>query len=203
MLNLAETIFNYVRETRKLETLPSSTETSFYPDLKVLLSAVLKSERLPFDVITGTSERGDMPDFVLGDSSLFVGVYDLPESFDAPDGQPDMSDCFSGNAHSRSICERLLRAVKAIQARDGMTPGRGPLDARRRAVRPRRTSARSNQILDPSVSLFPGKRSRAARPKAPTTPAMRRPHGFRGQKADWGNCGENERAPCSAAYYGR
>jgi len=43
-----------------------------------LLNAVLKSERLPFDVITGTSEGGarrrDMPDFVLGDSSLFVGV---------------------------------------------------------------------------------------------------------------------------------
>ena len=75
MLNLAETISDYVHETRKLESLPSSTETSFYPDLKTLLSAVLKSERLPFDVVTGTSERSDMPDFVLGDSSLFVGVY--------------------------------------------------------------------------------------------------------------------------------
>ena len=75
MLNLAETISDYVRETRKLESLLTSTETSFYPDLKTLLSAVLKSERLPFDVITGTSESGDMPDFVLGDLSLFVGVY--------------------------------------------------------------------------------------------------------------------------------
>jgi hypothetical protein len=47
--------------------------------LKTLLNAVLRSERSPFDVITGTSEgaprRRDMPDFVLGDSSLFVGVY--------------------------------------------------------------------------------------------------------------------------------
>ena len=60
MLNLAENISSYVIETRKLENLRSSTETSFYPDLKTLLSAVLKSERLPFDVITGTSERGDM-----------------------------------------------------------------------------------------------------------------------------------------------
>lgn len=79
MQNLAEVICAYVRETRRLEGLPSSTETSFYPDLKTLLNAVLKSERLPFDVITGTSETGpqrhDMPDFVLGDSSLFVGVY--------------------------------------------------------------------------------------------------------------------------------
>jgi hypothetical protein len=79
MQNLAEAIHQYVRETRRLESLPSSTETTFYPDLKLLLNAVLKTERLPFDVITGTSEGGgrhrDMPDFVLGDSSLFVGVY--------------------------------------------------------------------------------------------------------------------------------
>ena len=79
MQNLAEVIANYARETRRLEGMPSSTETTFYPDLKTLLNAVLKSERLPFDVVTGTSEGGarrrDMPDFVLGDSSLFVGVY--------------------------------------------------------------------------------------------------------------------------------
>jgi hypothetical protein len=74
MLNLVEAISTYVRETRRLESLPSSTETTFYPDLKLS-----KNERLPFDVITGTSEGGarrrDMPGFVLGDSSLFVGVY--------------------------------------------------------------------------------------------------------------------------------
>src|SRR5437868_6940037 len=79
MHNLVEVISTYVRETRRLESLASSTETTFYPDLKLLLNAVLKNERLPFDVITGTSEGGarrrDMPDFVLGDSSLFVGVY--------------------------------------------------------------------------------------------------------------------------------
>lgn len=56
MLNLVEVISTYVRETRRLESLPSSTETTFYPDLKLLLNAVLKSERLPFDVITGTLE---------------------------------------------------------------------------------------------------------------------------------------------------
>lgn len=79
MQNLAEVISAYVHETRRLESLPSSTETTFYPDLKALLNAVLKSQRLPFDVVTGTSEGGarrrDMPDFVLGDSALFVGVY--------------------------------------------------------------------------------------------------------------------------------
>jgi hypothetical protein len=46
MLNLVEGISTYVRETRRLESLPSSTEMTFYPDLKLLLSAVLKSERL-------------------------------------------------------------------------------------------------------------------------------------------------------------
>lgn len=79
MVSLPEAIGTYVTATRSIEALPSSTESSFYPDIKVLLSAVLKAERLPFDIITGTSEaraRGrDMPDFVLGDSSLFVAVY--------------------------------------------------------------------------------------------------------------------------------
>jgi hypothetical protein len=73
--NLEQAISTYVRETRRLESLPSSTEPSFYPDVKALLSAVLKHERLAFDVITNTSEAGDMPDFVLGDFSLFVGVF--------------------------------------------------------------------------------------------------------------------------------
>ena len=58
MQNLSEVISTYVRDTRKLDSLPSSTETTFYPDLKALLNAVLKNERLPFDVITGTSESG-------------------------------------------------------------------------------------------------------------------------------------------------
>jgi hypothetical protein len=56
--NLSEIISHYVSETRRLEALPSSTETTFYPDLKTLLNAVLSSERLPFDVTTGTSEGG-------------------------------------------------------------------------------------------------------------------------------------------------
>jgi len=35
MQNLAEVISNYVRETRRLESLRSSIETTFYPDLKL------------------------------------------------------------------------------------------------------------------------------------------------------------------------
>jgi hypothetical protein len=32
MQNLSEIISHYVSETRRLEALPSSTETTFYPD---------------------------------------------------------------------------------------------------------------------------------------------------------------------------
>lgn len=76
---LSESIATYCTDTRNLEALPTSTETTFYPDIRTLLTAILKSEKLPFDVRTGTSEKGkgsnDMPDFVLGDAGLFVGVY--------------------------------------------------------------------------------------------------------------------------------
>lgn len=76
---LSEAIATYCSDTRSLEALPTSTETTFYPDIRTLLTAVLRHENLPFDVRTGTSEKGasssDMPDFVLGDGALFVGVY--------------------------------------------------------------------------------------------------------------------------------
>lgn len=75
MQSLSEALSSYVAQTRHIDALPSSTEASFYPDLKQLLTTVLQSEKLPFEAITNTSESGDMPDFVLGDSSLFVGVY--------------------------------------------------------------------------------------------------------------------------------
>jgi hypothetical protein len=106
MLNRAETISHHVRETRKLDSLPSSTETSFYPDLKTLPNAGLESERLPFDVIAGTSESGagerDMPDFVLGDSSLFVVVY----------GEVKRADTsLVGAAPQNSPCRRRRRVA--------------------------------------------------------------------------------------------
>lgn len=63
--SLAEAVGTYCSDTRNLEALPTTTETTFYPDVRGLLSAVLKAEKLPFDVRTGTSEKGkgshDMP----------------------------------------------------------------------------------------------------------------------------------------------
>lgn len=76
---LSESIASYCSDTRILEAIPTSTETTFYPDIRTLLSAVLRHQQLPFQVRTGTSEKSpssyDMPDFVLGDGALFVGVY--------------------------------------------------------------------------------------------------------------------------------
>jgi hypothetical protein len=37
------------RKANGSSRLPSSTEASFYPDIKVLLTAVMRNERLAFD----------------------------------------------------------------------------------------------------------------------------------------------------------
>src|SRR5262249_10213003 len=79
MQPLASALAEYVSETRHLDGQPTSTEPTFYPAIKALISAVLKEGRLPFEVRVNTSEaKGktrDMPDFVLGDDKLFVGVF--------------------------------------------------------------------------------------------------------------------------------
>lgn len=79
LATLSHAIATYCSDTRALEALPTSTETTFYPDVRTLITSVLRTENLPFDVRTGTSEKGitshDMPDFVLGDGALFVAVY--------------------------------------------------------------------------------------------------------------------------------
>ncbi len=76
---MISSLFAYVAETRHLDTQPTSTEATFYPAIKALISAVLKDGRLPFEVRVNTSEvKGkarDMPDFVLGDDKMFVGVF--------------------------------------------------------------------------------------------------------------------------------
>ena len=70
---------SYVAETRHLDSQPTSTEATFYPAIKTLISTVLKAGRLPFEVRVNTSEaKGkarDMPDFVLADDKMFVGVF--------------------------------------------------------------------------------------------------------------------------------
>ncbi|MBX3499239.1 MAG: N-6 DNA methylase [Alphaproteobacteria bacterium] len=79
MQDIAAAITTYVSETRRLESIPSSTEATFYPAIRSLLSSILDQRRLPFEVRTNTSEAKqggtDMPDFVLGDKAAFVGVY--------------------------------------------------------------------------------------------------------------------------------
>jgi hypothetical protein len=79
MQNIISALANYVTETRHLDSQPTSTENTFYPAIKALISAVLKERRLPFEVRVNTSETKskarDLPDFVLGDDKMFVGVY--------------------------------------------------------------------------------------------------------------------------------
>ncbi len=79
MQQIISSLIEYVTETRRLELQPSSTENTFYPAIKVLISAILKGRRMPFEVRVNTSEAKarsrDMPDFVLADNRLFVGVY--------------------------------------------------------------------------------------------------------------------------------
>ena len=76
---LVAKVAEYVVETRRLHGLVSTTEETFYPAIRDLLSAVLRSQNLPFEVRTGTSEAKaggtDRPDFILADFALFVGVF--------------------------------------------------------------------------------------------------------------------------------
>jgi hypothetical protein len=69
----------HLSETRHLHSQPTSTEPTFYPVPKTLLSAILKEGRLPFEVRVNTSEtKGkahDMPDFVLGDEDVRRGLW--------------------------------------------------------------------------------------------------------------------------------
>jgi hypothetical protein len=79
MKNLVSALADYCSEKRHIDAQPSSTENTFYPAIKSLISAVLREGRLPFRVRVNTTEsRGkkrDMPDFVLDDEKMFIGVF--------------------------------------------------------------------------------------------------------------------------------
>jgi hypothetical protein len=64
----------YASEITRLANSATSTEQSFYPAIKALLSAILSDRGLPFDVRVNTSERrqgggNDLPDLALYDES--------------------------------------------------------------------------------------------------------------------------------------
>lgn len=77
--HLAVEAAHYVVETRRLSGLGSTTEETFYPAIRELITAILHAQNLPFEVRTGTSEAKeegtDRPDFILAGSGLFVGVF--------------------------------------------------------------------------------------------------------------------------------
>ena len=70
---------DYVAQTRRLNSLGSTTEETFYPGIRDFLSVILRTHDLPFEVRTGTSEEReggtDRPDFVLADAVLSVCVF--------------------------------------------------------------------------------------------------------------------------------
>ena len=76
---LVEKASEYAAETRRLNGLTNTTEETYYPAVRELLAAVLRTQRLPFEVRVGTSEAKhggtDRPDFVLVDTAHFVGVF--------------------------------------------------------------------------------------------------------------------------------
>ena len=81
----------YVAETRRLNSLSNTTEETFYPAIRDLLSGILRTHALPFEVRTGTSEEReggtDRPDFVLTDAALFVGVFGEVKKSDVSIGE--------------------------------------------------------------------------------------------------------------------
>ena len=81
-------IAKYIAETRRLHQLGSTTEETYYPEIRDLLNTILRGTRLPFETRIATSEARssgtDRPDFVLADSALFVGVFGEVKLPDVP-----------------------------------------------------------------------------------------------------------------------
>lgn len=76
---IVEHVASYIAETRRLHTLSTTNEETFYPAVRNLLHGALTDAGLPFEVRTGTSEARrlgvDRPDFVLSDGGPFVAVF--------------------------------------------------------------------------------------------------------------------------------
>ncbi|MDQ7250545.1 hypothetical protein [Dongia sedimenti] len=87
MDNVARALEVYSQETRRYAELKSSTEATYYPVIRNLLTTALNERSLPFEIRTGTSEQRrvkgrDAPDFVLSDNGLLVSAFGeikLPE----------------------------------------------------------------------------------------------------------------------------
>ncbi|QGM98436.1 hypothetical protein [Methylocystis parvus] len=56
MQTILPALIDYVSETRRLDSLPSSTEPTFYPAINNLIAAVQQERLLPFEVRVNTSE---------------------------------------------------------------------------------------------------------------------------------------------------
>jgi hypothetical protein len=67
----------YAREASELAGSPGSTEATFYPAVQRLLTAVLQSRQLPFDVRVNTSQRRSAGGTDLPDLAFYDGAGDF------------------------------------------------------------------------------------------------------------------------------
>jgi len=69
---MSEFFISYTNEIKRLVAASTTTEPSYYPAIKALLSEMLAHEKLPFEVRASTSEGRsggghDLPDIALYD----------------------------------------------------------------------------------------------------------------------------------------
>ncbi len=86
---MSEFFTSYAEEAKRLVGASSTTEPSYYPAIKTLLSEMLAHEKLPFEVRASTSETRsggghDLPDIALydgnGDFIVVCGEVKLPSA---------------------------------------------------------------------------------------------------------------------------
>jgi hypothetical protein len=147
----------YGNEVAGLAASHSTTEPSYYPAIKTLLSKMLARESLPFEVRASTSESRsggghDQPDFALydghGDYLVVAGEVKLP------------SDDIKAIAFSEDRNDQIGRYL----AQTGVVlvsnvRGFGLLTIRRDAPRTARRVAPQNRVLEHVVELWPSKSS--------------------------------------------
>ncbi|MGA2150214.1 MAG: type ISP restriction/modification enzyme, partial [Bryobacteraceae bacterium] len=149
-----EDIFRaYGDEVAALSASHSTTEPSYYPAIKTLLSKMLGHETLPFEVRASTSESRaggghDMPDMALydghGDYLVVAGEVKLPSD--------DIKDIAFSEERNDQIGRYLAQTGVVLVSN---VRGFGLLTARRDAPRTAKRVAPAQRVLEHVVELWP------------------------------------------------
>jgi hypothetical protein len=155
----------YAIEVAGLAASPSTTEPSYYPAIKTLLSKMLTRESLPFEVRASTSESRaggghDQPDFALydghGDYLVVSGEVKLPsDDITAIAFSEDRNDQIG-----RYLAQTGVVLVSNVRGFGLLTIGRG-------AARTANRIAPEHRVLELVVELWPSKSSMAQRLSIP------------------------------------